>query len=89
MIRLDIEIKWAGNPKIVLTIGTAGIPLNIELNTLVLTSTIRVELIDLIPVLPCIRAVSISCVKKPDINFDLNILHIDLMSLGYLIFVLV
>lgn len=81
-IRMDIEIRWAGDPMITLKVGTPPFPTNIELTSLRISSTIRVELLEMMPVIPCFQAISITCMKKPFVDFSLKVAAIDIMNIG-------
>jgi hypothetical protein len=83
-MRLDIELKWAGDPRIALAIGTLAfpVPIQVELTDIRFTTTVRVELLELINKMPGFRALSVTLMSKPHIDFSLKVASLDIMSIG-------
>eukprot|EP01031_Cornospumella_fuschlensis_P026837 gene26837-32435_t len=82
-VRLDVEVRFTGDSVISLKVGTAALPaLVVELADIDVTAVVRVELLDLIPRIPCFTALSITCMKKPSVNFSLKLAGLDIMNLG-------
>ena len=81
-IRFDLEIKWAGDTQVTLKLCTPPLPISVELTNLRFTANLRVELLDLHGKLPCFKAVSVTCMKKPSLEFSLKIASLDIMSVG-------
>ena len=69
----------AAAPKIN-TAATMSTP--IEVSELRFSATARVELLDLRPKLPCFRAVSVTFMKKPTVDFSLKVAKLDVMNIG-------
>ncbi len=63
-------------------VGASQIYTPIEVSEIRLSATLRVELIDLHPSLPCIRAVSLTFLHKPSIDFSLTVARLDVMNIG-------
>lgn len=80
-VRLDLNIKWAGNPKIGLTIGTSKHNL-LELADITFTGLVRVELGPLFPRFPCFGAIDVTFLEKPFIDFSLKVVSFDVMNIG-------
>ncbi len=81
-IRLDLELKWSSDLQVTLKLNTTPLPINVELTDLRVTANVRVELLELTNRLPCFRALSITCMKKPKIDFSLKIASLDIMNMG-------
>ena len=67
---------------LLLHLATLGIPLPAKLSSINLSCLLRIELLELTTQIPFIKAISISLIKKPYINFSLQFLHVDTMNLG-------
>lgn len=80
--RMDLEIRWAGDPSVVLTVGSARVNTPIEVCEVRLSAIARVEFLDLQPTLPPFRAVSVTFMKRPALYFSLKVARLDIMSLG-------
>jgi hypothetical protein len=82
-VRLDIELRWAGDPLITLKASTIALPsLIVELADLNFSAVVRVELLELIHYMPCFTALSITCMKKPFVDFSLKVAGLDIMNIG-------
>jgi len=81
-IRFDIEIRWAGDPLFELRAGLHLFPINVSVSEIRLSTVIRVEILDFVSTLPCFQAISITCMKKPHLDFSLKIAKVDIMNLG-------
>jgi hypothetical protein len=80
-VRLDLEIKWAGNPEFHIDVGTS-VPLKLQLIDIRISATIRMELVPLIPVFPCFGAMTFTCMEKPLIDFGFKTGSLNVMNLG-------
>lgn len=49
LVRLDLEIKWAGNPEIVIEVGRKSFPLKLEITNMRFSAILRIELTPLVP----------------------------------------
>lgn len=49
LVRLDLEIKWAGNPEITIEVGRKSFPLSLEITNLRFSAILRIELTPLVP----------------------------------------
>ena len=81
-VRMDVELRWAGDPSIVLNVGTTKVYTPIEVSELRLSAVARVELLDLQPTMPCFKAVSVTFMKKPQVYFSLKVARLDIMNIG-------
>lgn len=81
-IRFDVEVRWAGDPLFSLNAGMHLFPINVSLADLRISATIRVEILDFCSTLPCFKAISVTCMKKPYVDFSLKIAKVDIMNLG-------
>eukprot|EP01034_Spumella_vulgaris_P025395 gene25395-31853_t len=80
-VRLDVELRWAGDPVISLKVG-APVPVTIEVAELRISAVLRIELLDLKSAFPCFKTISVTCMKKPVVDFSLKLASVDLMNLG-------
>jgi Ca2+-dependent lipid-binding protein len=80
--RMDLEIRWAGDPSVVLTVGSARVNTPIEVSDIRLSAIARVEFLDLQPTLPPFRALSVTFMKRPTLHFSLKVARLDIMNLG-------
>ena len=80
-VRLDLEVKWAGNPEIEIAIG-ATVPLKLQLIDIRISAIIRMELVPLIPVFPCFGAMTFTCMEKPVIEFGFKTGSLNVMNIG-------
>ncbi|RYH14894.1 hypothetical protein EON65_32785 [archaeon] len=82
-VRLDVELRFTGDSVVSLKVGTIALPaLVVELAEINVSAIVRVELLDLIPRMPCFTALSITCMKKPFVDFSLKLAGLDVMNLG-------
>lgn len=81
-VRLDVDIRWAGDPIVALGVGKGSFAPSVELAELRLSAMIRIELLDLMPALPCFRAMSVTCMQTPDVHFSLKVGSLDFMNMG-------
>mmetsp|Transcript_3345 Transcript_3345/g.5234 ORF Transcript_3345/g.5234 Transcript_3345/m.5234 type:complete len:960 (+) Transcript_3345:112-2991(+) len=81
-VRLDLELKWAGNPEVALEVGQKGFPLTIELSDIRISAILRVELTPLIPRFPCFGAITVTCMQKPFVDFSFKVGALDVMNIG-------
>eukprot|EP01038_Epipyxis_sp_PR26KG_P008646 gene8646-11687_t len=81
-LRLDVDVKYAGDAKVAVQVGLKGFPLSLEISNIILTSLLRVELLNLHPVIPCISAISVTCMKKPYFDFAFKVGSFDITKIG-------
>ena len=89
-VRMDGELRWAGDAHIRLLVGKTRLPgipaftapVPIDVTELRFSAVARIELLELRPILPCFRAVSLTFMKKPLVDFSLQIAKLDVMNLG-------
>lgn len=82
VVRLDVEVRWAGDPQVCIHVGQSQLAPPVELTEVRLSALIRIELLDLMPSLPCFRAVSITCMSPPEVHFSLKVASLDFMNMG-------
>lgn len=82
LVRLDVELRWAGDPSVVVTVGTERVRTPFEVSELRISALARIELLDLQPSLPGFRAVSITFMKRPHVEFSLKVARLDIMNIG-------
>lgn len=81
-VRLDMEIKWAGDPQVTLEVGYKAVPLTLELSSITLSASVRIELCELIPTFPCFKYISVTCMHKPVLDFAFKVGAINVMNIG-------
>jgi Ca2+-dependent lipid-binding protein len=79
--RLDLDIKWAGNPQIGLSLGSSQQSL-LEISDITFTGLLRLELGPLFPRFPCFGAIDMTFLEQPFIDFSLKAVSVNLMNLG-------
>lgn len=82
LVRMDVELRWAGDPSFVINVGTEQVNTPIEVSELRISALARVELLDLQPTLPPFRAISITFMKRPSLHFSLKVARLDIMNIG-------
>ena len=70
---LDFDMRWCGDPTIVLNASVLGLPLMVRLNELQLIGPLRLCFADFDNNLPCFHMLKIAFVERPDINFTLKL----------------
>nr|XP_024927202.2 synaptotagmin-3-like isoform X2 [Ziziphus jujuba var. spinosa] len=80
-IVMETAIRWAGNPDIVLVIKLLSLHITVQLVDLQISGGVRVALKPLVPTFPCFSNIVVSLMEKPDVDFGMNILGGDIMSI--------
>jgi Ca2+-dependent lipid-binding protein len=65
-----------------LEVGQKPLPLSIELSNIRLSTILRVELTPLIPRFPCFGAITVTCMRKPFVDFSFKVGSLDVMNIG-------
>ena len=66
----------------IIHVGASQVYTPIEVSEIRLSATLRVELIDIHPSLPCFRVVSLTFLHKPVLDFSLTVVRLDVMNIG-------
>lgn len=82
VVRIDVEFRWAGDPLVSLKVGTLPLPIPIEVSKLRVSGKVRIELLEMTHQLPCFKAISVTCMEKPFVDFSLKVASLDLMNIG-------
>ncbi|XP_039047281.1 synaptotagmin-3-like [Hibiscus syriacus] len=77
---LEPAIRWAGNPNIILAVKLLSFRITIQIVDIQVLMSPRITLKPLVPTIPCFANVSISLLKRPEIDFGMNVLGGDVMS---------
>ncbi|XVE53594.1 hypothetical protein DITRI_Ditri03aG0014800 [Diplodiscus trichospermus] len=78
-ITMELELKWDGNPNIVLNINTKlGVSLPVQVKNIGFTGVFRLIFKPLVDQFPCFGAVSYSLREKKDLDFTLKVVGGDL-----------
>lgn len=75
---LDLEVRWVGDPTVVLNVMLMGLPLLVRLSELQVTGTLRLCLTAFDNKLPCFHALKVSFVEQPDVRFALSLVGGDI-----------
>jgi hypothetical protein len=75
---LDLDVRWCGNPTVVLHVVFMGVTLEVRLDELQISGTLRVVLADLDDVLPCFHLLKVAFVEQPDVRFGLSLVGGDI-----------
>ncbi|KAL2949266.1 hypothetical protein AAZX31_20G167600 [Glycine max] len=78
---MEQVIKWAGNPEIVLSVYVASLKITVQLVDLQIFAAPRVTLRPLVPTFPCFANIVVSLMEKPHVDFGMNVLGGDIMSI--------
>lgn len=78
---LEPAIRWAGNPNIVVVVTISSFRVPIQLVDLQVFAAPRVTLKPLVPTIPCFANIIVSLMEKPCIDFGINVLGGDIMSI--------
>jgi hypothetical protein len=82
IVRLDIEVRWAGEPIVTISMGSGMFSPSAELAEFRLSAMIRIELQDFTPALPCFRSIAVTCMHNPEVHFSLKVAKLDFMNMG-------
>ncbi|KAL6586454.1 hypothetical protein OROMI_001442 [Orobanche minor] len=77
---IEPSIRWAGNPNIIVAVTISSIQLTIQLVDFQVFAAPRLTLKPLVPTIPCFANVVVSLMEKPFIDFGINVLGGDIMS---------
>ncbi|KAL6552842.1 hypothetical protein OROHE_008206 [Orobanche hederae] len=77
---IEPSIRWAGNPNIIVAVTISSIQLTIQLVDFQVFAAPRITLKPLVPTIPCFANVVVSLMEKPFIDFGINVLGGDIMS---------
>ncbi|XP_062078166.1 synaptotagmin-5-like [Humulus lupulus] len=81
-VTLDLEMKWDGNPSIVLDIKTlVGVRLPVQVKNIGFTGVFRLIFKPLVNELPCFGAVCYSLKEKKDLDFTLKVVGGDISAI--------
>nr|XP_017188132.1 synaptotagmin-3-like isoform X2 [Malus domestica] len=78
---MEPSIKWAGNPNIILVLKVLSLRITIQLVDLQVYLVPRIAFKPLVPSFPCFANIVVSLMEKPHIDFGMNILGADIMSI--------
>ncbi|PIN08527.1 hypothetical protein CDL12_18900 [Handroanthus impetiginosus] len=78
---MEPAIRWAGNPNIIVEVTISSLQVTIQLVDLQVFAAPRVTLKPLVPTIPCFANIVVSLMEKPYIDFGVNILGGDIMSI--------
>ncbi|KAL7148597.1 hypothetical protein ABFS83_06G189500 [Erythranthe nasuta] len=77
---MEPAVRWAGNPNIIISVIISSVEVTIQLVDLQVFAAPRVTLKPLVPTIPCFASIVVSLMEKPHIDFGLNLLGADIMS---------
>ncbi|KAL7109769.1 hypothetical protein ACP275_06G196200 [Erythranthe tilingii] len=77
---MEPAVRWAGNPNIIISVIISSVEVTIQLVDLQVFAVPRVTLKPLVPTIPCFASIVVSLMEKPYIDFGLNLLGADIMS---------
>eukprot|EP00262_Sarcandra_glabra_P017682 TRINITY_DN6143_c0_g1_i1.p1 TRINITY_DN6143_c0_g1~~TRINITY_DN6143_c0_g1_i1.p1 ORF type:complete len:568 (-),score=106.91 TRINITY_DN6143_c0_g1_i1:214-1917(-) len=81
-ITMELELKWDGNPSIILDIRTkVGVALPVQVKNIGFTGVFRLIFKPLVEELPCFGAVSYSLREKKKLDFTLKVVGGDISSI--------
>lgn len=77
-IILDLDVRWCGNPTVVLNVEIMGLPLKIRLNELQIVGPMRICLARFDDRLPCFHLMKVAFVEQPSVKFQLKLIGGDI-----------
>lgn len=80
-VLIDIHFRFNGKSKIVLEAGFKTVNAAVRVNDLSVSGVMRVTLEQLYPMFPCFSVITISFMDKPQIDFDLAAMKLNVMYL--------
>ncbi|KAH9621047.1 hypothetical protein KSS87_022685 [Heliosperma pusillum] len=78
---MEPAIRWAGNPNIVLAVKLMSAKIRFQLVDLQIFITPRIHLRPLVPSFPCFANIVVSLMEKPHVDFGLEVMGGDIMSI--------
>ncbi|XAR52359.1 hypothetical protein NMG60_11020385 [Bertholletia excelsa] len=78
---MEMPIKWAGNPNIIVVIKFGSVRISVQLVDLQIFVAPRITMKPLVPTFPCFGNIVISLMEKPHVDFGLKVLGGDIMSI--------
>ncbi|KAI0514215.1 hypothetical protein KFK09_010250 [Dendrobium nobile] len=78
---MELSIKWAGNPNIIVAVKAFGLKATIQAVDLQVFLAPRITLKPLVPSFPCFAKIFVSLMDKPHVDFGLKLLGADVMSI--------
>ncbi|KAH6833360.1 Calcium-dependent lipid-binding family protein [Perilla frutescens var. hirtella] len=78
---LDLALRWAGDADIVLAIRFLSLQLAIQVVDIQISAAARIILRPFVPTFPCFSSIAVSLMEKPKIDFGLQIMGGDIMSI--------
>ncbi|XP_022853414.1 synaptotagmin-1-like [Olea europaea var. sylvestris] len=78
---MEPTLKWAGNPNVTLVIKAFGLKATVQVVDLQIFAQPRITLKPLVPSFPCFAKIVVSLMEKPHVDFGLNVVGADLMSI--------
>ncbi|KAG8645252.1 hypothetical protein MANES_10G047400v8 [Manihot esculenta] len=78
---MEPAIRWAGNPNIILVLKLMSLQVKVQLVDLQIFAAPRIALKPLLPTFPCFANIVVSLMERPHVDFGLNILGGDVMSI--------
>ncbi|CAI5468894.1 unnamed protein product [Closterium sp. Yama58-4] len=78
---LQVALRWAANPNIIVAASAKGFTGTVQIIDLQMASTARITLKPLIPIFPCFSTITVSLMDKPQVDFGLKVLGLDVMAI--------
>ncbi|KAJ4849795.1 Synaptotagmin-3 [Turnera subulata] len=78
---MEPAMKWAGNPNIILVLKVMSLPIRVQLVDLQISAAPRIALKPLVPTFPCFANIVVSLMERPQVDFGLEIMGGDIMSI--------
>ncbi|CAA0814450.1 Synaptotagmin-3 [Striga hermonthica] len=78
---MEPSIRWAGNPNIVVEVTIWSVQVTVQLVDVQVFAAPRITLKPLVPTIPCFANIIVSLMEKPFIDFGVNVLGGDIMSI--------
>ncbi|XP_073276733.1 synaptotagmin-2-like isoform X1 [Primulina huaijiensis] len=80
-LMMELSLKWAANPNILVAIKAFGLRATIQVLDLQVFASPRITLKPLVPSFPCFANIHVSLMEKPHVDFGVKLLGADAMSI--------
>ncbi|XVF76392.1 hypothetical protein PTKIN_Ptkin13bG0262900 [Pterospermum kingtungense] len=78
---LEPVFRWAGNPDITLETNLLSLKIPLQLLDVQICAAPRITLKPLVPTFPCFARIAVSLMEKPQVDFGLKLLGVDIMAI--------
>ncbi|CAI7785826.1 unnamed protein product [Closterium sp. NIES-54] len=78
---LQTALRWAANNNIIVAASAKGFTGTVQITDLQVAATTRITLKPLVPIFPCFSTITVSFMDKPQVDFGLKVVGLDVMAI--------